>query len=665
MSPLVAKRRPSYAEDIKRIVEMPLSFRISPEEAEEVSRIVVRKHWFDKGFRLWPQQAESLLTFIQTDGRLAAPLGLGDGKTGVGLLCAAEAYQAQGHRRIMLSCPPNLVGQLVKNDIPWWRARVDLPYQVHNLHAKGPKERIKFAEQRRPGLYLVPYSLYSGLDGEELLHAVDASLVILDESHSLKDFYSARTGRFMDWVKEKDPHLLPMSGTMSDKKLQDFAHIINQALGDLSPVPLDSSLLYSWSLMLNSDAAEPDETQIHRIAPLVMWYQRHFPKVDSRPDLDGIRRAFRARFVTCPGVVPASDGNIGVSLLLDILDPAPGKDHPRTVQEDYKRLEELRRGVDELWITPDGDEISYALHKWKYLFELSAGFYYAHDWPVDANPDDLERSKRHHELKQEYNRLLRAFLQTKRRPKLDTPKWIGLSFSRFGNEKVKDLELFEAWSAFKALEAEGPLVERQRRAELICDYKMTYAASIAESWAAKGEGGILWYSHQAVGSWLSSVCLEQGLDVLFCPGGKAAADAIRDERNVNKIVVASTKAHGTGRNLQFHHNALFVQVPRKATLLNQTLGRLHRNGQERDEITQNLCMHGDWDDLQFAATLVEAVYQARVMGDRQKVIDGRWLTEPRAYPPQYLATRGLRVRNLDAAEERAYLDRFGEKFRSN
>ncbi len=665
MSPLVAKRRPSYAEDIKRIVEMPLNYRISAEEAEEVSRSIVRKHWFDKGFRLRPQQAECLLTFMLTDGRLAAPLGLGDGKTGVGLLCAAEGYRAQGHRRVMLSCPPNLIGQLVKKDIPWWRARVDLPYQVHNMHAKGAKERVKFAKQRRPGLYLVPYSLYSTQDGEELLHDIDASLVVLDESHSLKDFYSARTGRFMDWVKEKNPHLLPMSGTMSDKKLQDFAHIINQALGDLSPVPLDPSLQYSWSLMLNADAGEPDESQIHRIAPLVMWYQRHFPSVKSVPDLDGIRRAFRARFVTSPGVVPASDGNIGVSLLLEIQDPAPGKDHPRTKQDDYQKLEKLRRGVDELWMTPDGDEISYALHKWKYLFELSAGFYYAHDWPDQADPEALERSKQHHELKQTYNRLLRAYLQLKRRSGLDTPRLVGLSFSRYGNEKVNDLELFEAWSEFKALEAEGDLVERERRAVLVCDYKMKFAASVAARWAAEGHGGILWYSHQAVGSWLSSVCLKQGLDVLFCPGGPAAAAAIENPSSVNKIVVASVGAHHIGRNLQFHRNALFVQVPRKATVLNQAIGRIHRYGQKLDEITQNLCMHGEWDDLQFASTLVDAVFQARVMGDRQKVIDGRWLTEPRAYPPQYLATRGLRVRDLDAAEERAYLERFGESYRSN
>lgn len=645
-----AKRTPP---DIRRILELPIAGPITSEESEEISRVYIRPKYFGQGFRLLDRQAEAISAF-EIHGCLMAPIGVGHGKTGTGLLCANSAMKTHGHKRVVLMQPPNTVPQLVKRDLPFWRARVELGFPVHNLHGRGPKARMHAAKRKMPGLYIFPYSLLSAPDAEDVLEAVDASMFILDECHSLKDQRAARTGRFMRYIANRDVKMVIMSGTMTDRRLADYEHLATASLDLLSPLPVTFPILQTWASFLDADAPEPQPQDVWKMAPLLNWYQANFPGIELQPDQDSMRRAFRVRLTTSPAVVASADDEIGVSLYLDIDDPKP-EGAPDPIG--WEKLQKLQKQVDVSWLTPYGDEIDYAIHKWRHLYELSAGFYYDLRWPEDADSELLERSQEHHFLKQEYARMLREYFKHPR-PRLDTPMLVGNSFARFGNDRVGNAELYEAWQMVKA--AESPdLIERTSRGVRVCSYKVDRAAEMAARWQASKQGGILWYHHQEVGNWLVEKCQQLDLNVLHCPAGNQHNVTVIDPQNANRIVIASIRAHGEGKNLQHHHNTYFVQNPRQAKMMQQAVGRTHRKGQKEDELVVYFSLHGEFDDLQLAHTLVDAVYQHTTLGAKQKVVDGNWLTDPRIFPPQLLRQRGLECRALNDKEEAAFRDKFG------
>ena len=73
-------------------------------------------------------------------------------------------------------------------------------------------------------------------------------------------------------------------------------------------------------------------------------------------------------------------------------------------------------------------------------------------------------------------------------------------------------------------------------------------------------------------------------DFPFYGAGDVAAAGILQE-NGKRTVVASIKAHGTGRNLQAFCRNLVANPPSDGATWEQLLGRTHRQGQEADEVT--------------------------------------------------------------------------------
>jgi hypothetical protein len=173
----------------------------------------------------------------------------------------------------------------------------------------------------------------------------------------------------------------------------------------------------------------------------------------------------------------------------------------------------------------------------------------------------------------------------------------------------------------------------------------------------KGEGGIIWHWHTAIGAWLREALRYNGIDALYCPAG---ADAqILDTSNASKVVIASISAHSTGKNLQHHRNQMFVEWPRSARTAEQVLGRVHRNGQAAEEIVVWFCRSCLSDELWFAGTLNDALYIQMTTGARQKLIYATHDPLPTVYSPETLRMRGMEPSILDAASRRAIQERFG------
>ena len=651
----------SYAE-IKRIVALPIIGKMDEGELEEFNRETLLVEAFNAGFRLKPEQAMGLWTYMQYSG-LFGPIGVGKGKTLLLLMIANAAYR-KGKRKILLSPPPEVYSQLMISDIKWARARVPIQFPIHALGGMSLHQRVALVNSGKAGLYVLPHSLFSTKDTDTLLTQIAPEVVMVDEAHRFARRGAARTRRLLRLLDDRKPEVVAVSGTMTRKTIDDYYHIIRACLPKTCPLPLSTSLASEWGAVIDAKAdVERTDATTGPLLPLVHWARQHFPDFTGGDNTAGFRAAYKRRLVTAPGVVASSDAEIGTSLILHN-EMIPKEICEKT--EGWHLLEELRRKIEEEWLTPNGDEIEHAIHTWKWMDELSAGFYNEMTWPTvqklaerrritETEAEDLmQRSKDHHEAQQEYHKALRQWLEREHKPGLDTPMLVGLEMARNGDKQVHP-EVYAAWKAMRALDFEGR-PERDTRAVRVCAYKINAAVH----WAAtvpKDKGAILWVRSIEVGEWLYDAMKTAGFDVVHCPAG--ANERMLDPGNGRRFIVASIKAHGIGKNLQHFEHQYIVQWPRGADIAEQLIGRTHRTGQQADELVVWTNHTLFFDELNFAACLNDALYIHQTTGSPQKLIYATYDPLPKIFPSAVLYERGLQNKMLTAVQQKMLTEKFG------
>jgi len=87
---------------------------------------------------------------------------------------------------------------------------------------------------------------------------------------------------------------------------------------------------------------------------------------------------------------------------------------------------------------------------------------------------------------------------------------------------------------------------------------------------------------------------DEGIRAAVYHGSLSRADKQRviDEFSESVDVLLSTESAGEGRNLQFCHNMINVDLPWNPMQIEQRLGRLHRVGQKHDVVLANLVTRG-------------------------------------------------------------------------
>lgn len=655
------KNRNPDVQEIQRIIDLPIEkTQFSDAEVEAISRANMLATAFAAGKRLLEPQARAITAYDKMGGGFF-PIGVGWGKTGISVMIAERAWK-KGIGTIVLQVPPNVSSQLVTRDIGWWRQVVPISVPFHDLSGKSKAQRSRMAASGRKGCYILPYSLLSTEDSVELLEQIKPGLVICDEGHNLKNFSAARTRRLMGYVVRHSPEMVVASGTITDKGIEDYHHLITAALGDQSPLPLSRMLAMQWGVVLNSGAM-PSDKQAGELVPLIEWARKHFPNEDLPPIVSGFRRAFRLRLTTAPGVVATGDQEIGVSLTLA---NAPIEKPERWAG--YDELMGLIGLIEDEYVTPNGDEIQHAIHTHKWLSELSCGFYNELKWPepgqwarrkgldLETAAQHLDRAMRYHSALQVYSSELRDFLVNKNPPPgLDTPLAVGQAIYN-GHTLDFPSKLVALWRKMHELDFEGR-PERDSYAVRICSFKI----DMATQWALdlpKGEGGIVWYYHQEVGFWLVERMKEAGINVLHCPRGDN--DTIRDPAHANKVLVASIMSHGEGKNLQHFQHQFVIQWPRRARVAQQMLGRCHRTGQQADELVVWRADTLPFDVLNFAACLNDAVYQQQTTGVRQKMVFCTYTPLPLVFSPEFLREQGLQPHELTVEQRNMLRDKFGD-----
>lgn len=683
------KRDPALQE-VFRICQLPMMQPLVADEVEAFSEENVLAAAFAEGFRLKPKQAEALMAYDELGGAFL-PLRVGAGKSLISLMVAQRGY-AKGIKKSIVMVPSQVYNQLTTRDIPWARRHVPISVPFMKLGQVPAKKRALLANSNKSGCYILPYSLLSVEDTDELLDAIRPGLIILDEGHNLKNYSAARTGRVFGRhgylnryqnsdPREERPEMVVMSGTITAKSLLDYWHLLKECLRDSCPLPLNGHLVRKWAGVLDSDASrsaegygrgenpDEDKARTDTLMPLVRWAQENFPDQSFPETTRGFRTAFRRRFETCPGVVASGAEELGVSLVFRNEVPKVDDSYPG-----FKKLQELIREVDK-GTAPNGDAIDHAMNAYGWHIQLSAGFYNDLYWPepekfakerdidLEQAVDILDRAQLHHTVQQLYHSQMRKWLSRRARPGLDTPFLVASDMDRHGKQHVGP-DLYEAWREMHEHDFEGR-PKRRSRPVRVCDFRIQQALAWIRK-LPKGRGALLWHMHKEVGRWLHEAATKAGLETVLCPAGHEGnkrITAIGDYElggKGDKVTIASISGHGTGKNLPAFEEQFVIQWPRSPVQSEQMLGRCHRHGQRADSLTIHTCNFLEIDDTNFAAAMNDACYIQETTGSDQKLMMASFETPPAVISSSELKRRGVRdIQMLSGRQIQLLAEKFG------
>jgi hypothetical protein len=351
--------------------------------------------------------------------------------------------------------------------------------------------------------------------------------------------------------------------------LRDYWHLMGLCLKESAPLPYVYAQLETWA-----DALDPDVDDRCRVLPGALLDLSPAEATDPAEPIDRARGAFRRRLADTRGVVVTPTNEIAASLLL--------QERKVTVPVAVTEALDTLRST---WETPNGDEIQQAIDIWRHARELACGFWYR--WSPPPPAEWLEARKVWHKF-------VRGILN-RQTPGLDSPLQVARRFAEHPAHR--------AWLAVRGLY--DP--DKHKVAEWISDYLLQDAAA----WLAEGPG-VAWVEHGAVGSRLA---LMTGLP--YFGGGPEASRGILDAKGP---IIASIKAHGTGKNLQHYDRAFLLSPPPSADMLEQLFGRLHREGQAADEVVFDLNLGCPEIRDGLAKALSEARYIQTTTGMPQKLL---------------------------------------------
>lgn len=421
-------------------------------------------------------------------------------------------------------------------------------------------------------LWVYSYNELSSPTKFDLLEKIEPDLVICDEAHALRYPSATRTKRFLQYFKtHRSTRLCVLSGTMTSKSIKDYAHLAWLSLRENVPLPTKWSALEEWAAALDSSFQPAPPGALLELCN----------------EGESAREGFRRRVIETPGVVATTDNTIGTSLVF----------FERSLKAPDNVVAALKT-MRETWTTPDqGEAFDDILTLHRFARQLAAGFYYRWIWP---NGEPLTVRNSWINARKAWNQEVANYLTYRAKPGIDSPLLLAKACA---DGRVHSMN-YERWAAVKG--TAQPAVE----AVWLSDYLVQDAVS----WGHEGVG-IIWYEHAALGAAIARA----GGFPLFGPGG----DGILKERGT-RTIVASIKAHGTGKNLQKYARNLVTTAPTSGTIWEQLLGRTHRPGQAADEVTVDLYRH----TLEMRAALTKALrdaqYQQTTTGNQQKLLSATY-----------------------------------------
>lgn len=417
---------------------------------------------------------------------------------------------------------------------------------------------------------LVSYESLAMDSHAEFLNAYQPDLIMADEGHKLFNTGAScckRLGRYMR--EHYSTPLVVLSGSLISRQIEDLGHLTNWSLKDRNPIPEHFGTVQEWGRALNVNTNDA-----RRLLPGALARLRH----PSKPN-QCIREAFQDRLLQTPGVVTFRGKPLPTKLRI--------QSH---LLEAPDLLADVWDTLRDDWETPDGWEMVDGIEAWRHARELSVGCYYR--W----NP---RPPKEWNDARKEWGAACREILSTNRR-NLDTELQVKKAIHHYPHH----ITALARWKELR------PTFEPNVEAVWESDHAVDWILD----WAAQAPG-IVWVSHKFLGHKLA----ERGLPY-YANGGLCTktGQAIEDAPPTASIC-ASVSSNGTGRNLQHWGRNLVVSGPPNGKQWEQLLGRTHRTGQKRAEVTVDVAI-GCLEDLKgFWRAVEDAQFAESMLGQPQKL----------------------------------------------
>ncbi len=546
-----------------------------------------------------PRLVQALaLREISICGGLLGPIGVGHGKTMLDLL-APIAFSRHAERSglpfgdkllCVLFVPPKLLPQL-SGDYDYIGQHLVMPSMV--VQGSSEFDRIR---PGMPKLQVMPYSRLQRAEATSWMNVVKPHAVIGDECHKLRNIRkpgrsgTATANRVANYM-EANPTTRGAfwSGSMTSKSLQDYDHLARWALRDGSPVPTDPEAAADWARAIDpsKNPADPGALLDGLIATGC-----------CKPG-QSLHSGFRTRLIETLGVVTASQPSVDCDL--ELVEREITTRIPDTIHEHIKNaLDQIR---------PDGEELVTAMEATEVAIQIACGFHYKWIFPRNVFPEDTPLVDDWRLKRKEWHKELRGALKHPQEH-LDSPLLLRYAAERYHGLRPKTKEL-PVWGSqcFMPWRDIEDKVYHESVPVRLDDF---YVRDVC-NWAATNTG-IVWYWHKAFGEWVAEM---SGLPLFGAD--KESSKELLKQRGERSIIV-SAKAHGTGTNgLQFYFwNQYFTNPPGEPQGWEQTLGRLHRQGQPSKLVRAYFAMHTPQLRKHVRSALYSALYvQSTGFGDQK------------------------------------------------
>jgi len=507
--------------------------------------------------RLRLPQAQALRE-IAICGGLLGPIGVGFGKTLIDLLAPlAFRYYDKNIDQVVLMVPPGLATQL-EGDYAYYGQHFKMPQIVfHGIDYINTCQKMDTRvplERGAPTIHVVPYSRISRPEATSWLEReLKPHAIIADEAHRLRNCVppkaSATGARVWRYMEEIAPNtkFVALSGSMTARSISDYWHLAKWALRGGSPLPVVGDIVNEWGTALNPSDNPADPGRLMQLCgPGEHLY-------------DGFKRRVAETVGVVTTATPATD--VGLALIERAAPPIP------QIVRQY--LNDLRKSA----VRPDGEELLTSLEVAACAMQIACGFYYRWIYPRCEFPRDEELVREWKETRRAFFKEIRAKLKNLDEH-MDSPRLVRNAAERFHSIRPKkkglpewDSKMFPAWNKIQRM------VYAETEAVCFNDYLVYDIAKWANEYR-----GVVWYEHDAMGEWVSKL---SGLPKYG--GGKKTKAAMMTEDG-SRSIICSVKAHGTGTNGLQHrfHDCLLIHITPDPNAIEQTLGRLHRPGQNHD-----------------------------------------------------------------------------------
>lgn len=498
-------------------------------------------------------QARAIAECIDRRGGLI-PLGVGHGKGHIAWLLAEAVARELGITRTVILVPSGLRDSATKR-------------KAH-LHSQG------WGLHNVSGVQVVGYEELQQARNVDLLERLDPDCIIADEAHNLRRRTSARTKRFLTFMRNRQKSGRPvmfvaMSGTLMKKTPIDYWELAKYALGeDGSPLPQGWPELNDWvqAITPGPGRSPPGALAVFQSSPA-----------------EDLADAFGRRVRETPGIISTNEVSVDASLVCRYLSP-----------EMSPRVRDAVAAFEQTWEVPGGPSAVDHLGFDRLMHEVSLGY-----WTRIRFDSSVQE--------REYRDAAKAWRETVRRA---------------GNAWSKRLDSdLRVRNAIDAGEFEGADVlakwrivsefERRTHCEV---FDSDWIVGVVRAWLAPTQAGLVWVERVDLGERLAKA--------LGVPYLGAGADS---EAFTEPAAIISARAHGTGKNLQhqFSRNLILSPSP-SGSYLEQLIGRTHRDGQPEDTVYVDFLTHTEWARAKVDDAREDAKNLGSHSGQEQRLSFAEW-----------------------------------------